>query len=85
MDQKKNYVYIHNTHINVWACEWASLVTQLVKNLPAMQETWVQSWVGQIPWRRERLPTPVLWPGEFHGLYSPRDCKESDMTEPLSH
>jgi len=22
---------------------WASLVTQLVKNLPAMRETWVQS------------------------------------------
>ena len=22
------------------------------------------------PWGRERLPTPVLWPGEFHGLYS---------------
>ena len=22
---------------------WVSLVTQLVKNLPAMQETWVQS------------------------------------------
>ena len=20
------------------------------------------------PWRRERLPTPVFWPGEFHGL-----------------
>ena len=28
-------------------------------------------WVGKIPWRRERLPTPVLWPREFHGLYSP--------------
>ena len=27
-------------------------------------------WVGKIPWRRERLPTPVFWPGEFHGLYS---------------
>ena len=26
------------------------------------------SWVGKIPWRRERLPTPVLWPGESHGL-----------------
>ena len=26
-------------------------------------------WVGKIHWRRERLPTPVLWPGEFHGLY----------------
>ena len=22
---------------------------------------------GKIPWRRERLPTPVFWPGEFHG------------------
>ena len=21
------------------------------------------------PWRRESLPTPVFWPGEFHGLY----------------
>ena len=27
-------------------------------------------WVGKIPWRRERLPAPVLWPGEFRGLYS---------------
>jgi len=24
-------------------------------------------WVEKIPWRRERLPTPVFWPGEFHG------------------
>ena len=32
-------------------------------------------------WRRERLPTPVFWPGEFHGLYSPWDHKESDTTE----
>ena len=24
-------------------CSWASLVAQLVKNLPAMQETWVRS------------------------------------------
>ena len=36
-------------------------------------------------WRRERLPTPVFWPGEFHGLYSPWGCKESDTTEQLSH
>ena len=36
--------------------DWASLIVQLVKNLPAMQETWV----GKIPWRRERLPTPVF-------------------------
>ena len=59
---------------------WASLVAQLVKNLPAMRETWV----GKIPWRREGLSTPAFWPGEFHGLYSPRVCKELDMTEWLS-
>ena len=40
--------------------------------------------VGKIPWRRERLPAPVFWPGEFHVLYSPWGCKESDMTERLS-
>ena len=27
-------------------------------------------WVGKIPWRRERLPTPIFWPREFHGLGS---------------
>ena len=48
---------------------WVSLVAQLVKNPPAVRETWVQSRVGTIPWRRERLPTPVFWPGEFHRLY----------------
>ena len=39
----------------------ASLVAQLVKNLPAMWETWV----GKIPWRRAWQPTPVFLPGEF--------------------
>ena len=48
---------------------WASLVAQLVKNLPAMWETWVRALGWEDPWRRERLPTPVFWPGEFHGLY----------------
>ena len=41
-------------------------------------------WVGRIPWRRESLPTPVFWPGEFHGMYSPWGCKESDTTKQLS-
>ena len=26
-------------------------------------------WVGKIPWRREQLPTPVFWPGEYHGVF----------------
>jgi len=38
----------------------ASLGAQLVKNLPAMQGTRFDSWVRKIPWRRERLPSPVL-------------------------
>ena len=58
--------------------ERASLVAQLVKNPPAMWETWVRSL------RRERLPTPVFWPGEFHGLYSLWSLKELDMTKQLS-
>ena len=60
---------------------WASLVAQLVKNLPAMQETWVRSLGWQDPLRRERLPTLVFWPGEFHGLYSQWGCNKPDMTE----
>ena len=64
-------------------CSWASLVAQLVKNLPAMWKTWILSLLRKIPWRRERLPTPVSWPGEFHGFYSPRGHKESDTTERL--
>ena len=35
-----------------------SLVVQLVKNPPAMQDTWVLSLGGKTPWRRERLSTP---------------------------
>ena len=38
-------------------------------------------WVGKIPWRGKLLPTPVFWPGEFHGLFSPWDHKKSDTTE----
>ena len=33
---------------------------------------------------RERPPTPLSWPGEFHGLYSPWGHKESDTTKRLS-
>ena len=25
-------------------------------------------WVGEVSWRRKRLPTPAFLPGEFHGL-----------------
>ena len=35
-----------------------------------MRETWVQSLGWEDPSEKERLPTPVFWPGEFHGLRS---------------
>ena len=39
---------------------WASLIAQLVKNLPTGQETPVQFLGQEDPWRRDRLPTPVF-------------------------
>ena len=45
-------------------------------------------WVGKIPWRRKWQPTPIFFPGEFHGQrslagYSLWGGKESDTTERL--
>ena len=59
----------------------------MVKNLPAMWETRVQSLGWEDPLEKVRLPTPV--PGEFHGQrslagYSPWGSKESDTTEQLT-
>ena len=55
----------------------ASLVAQLVKNPPAMQDTWVRSLGWEDPLEKGRLPAPVFWPGESHGLYSPQGRKEA--------
>ena len=60
---------------------WAFLVAQLVKNPPAMQETWVQSLGWEDPLVKGMLPTPVFWTGEFQGLYMSWGCEELDMTE----
>ena len=52
------------------------LVPQMVKNLPAMRETWVQSLGWEDPLRRAWQPTPVFlpeespWTEEPGGLYS---------------
>ena len=62
----------------------ASLVAQLVKNPPAMRDTWVQSLGWEDPLEKGNVPTPVFWPGEFHVLYSPWGHKESDTTEQIS-
>ena len=80
-----------------WNCDysssfiilWASLVAQTIKNLPAVQETGFDSWVGKIPWRRKWQPVPIFLPGKSHGQrilagYSPWGWKESNMTEWLT-
>ena len=53
----------------------ASLIAQLVKNPCAMQETLAQFQVRKIPWRRDRLPTPVFlgFPGGSAGKESTRN------------
>ena len=62
----------------------ASLVAQLVKTLPAVQETWVRSLGWEHPLEKGMAPTPVFWTGEFHELNSPWGNKELDTTERLS-
>ena len=39
-------------------------VAQMVQNLPAMQETQLDPWVGKTLWRKEWQPTPVFLPGK---------------------
>ena len=65
-------------------------MAQLVKNLSAMWETWVQSLGWEDPLEKGMQPTPVSLPGEFHGQrnlvgYSPWVNKESDMAERLTN
>ena len=60
---------------------WASLVAQLVKNLPAVQETWVQSLGQEDPLEKEMathssiLAWEILWteePGRIQSMGSQR-------------
>ena len=58
----------------------------VVKNLPANTRDTRDPWAGEVPWGRKWLPTPVFFPGKFHGHkslvgYSPWGHKELDMAE----
>ena len=55
---------------------WASLVAQLVKDLPAMQETWVQS-LGL----EDLLEKEMSTDSSILAWKSPWGRKESDTTE----
>ena len=61
----------------------------MVKDLPAVWETWVRSLGWDDPLGKEWQPTPVFLPGEFQGQrslegYSPWGHKELDRTEQLT-
>ena len=59
-------------------------IIDTVRICPQCRKPGFDPWVRKIPWRRERLPIPVFWPGEFHGLHSPWGHKESDTSKQLS-
>ena len=67
-----------------------SLVAQSVKNLPAVQETWVQSLGWEDPLKKGMathssiLAWRILWTEEPGGL-QPMESQESDTTERLNH
>ena len=65
-------------------------MSQWVKNLPAMQGTWVRSMSGEHPLEKGIVKHSSILPGESHGQrslvgYSPRGRKESDTTEVTEH
>ena len=47
--------------------EMAQPAAHMVKNLPTVRETVFNPWVWKLPWKRKWQPTPVFFPGEFHG------------------
>ena len=75
----ESYASSHNYIFHLVKVSWASLTAQLVKNLPAMQEIPVHSWVRKIHWRRNKLPTPVFlgFPGGSAGEESA--CNAGDL------
>ena len=69
---------------------WASLVAQIIKNLPQIKETQVWTLAWKILWQRKWLFTSAFLPGKSHGqrslmAYNPCGRKELDMTEQLTH
>ena len=65
--------------------EWGFPCGSAGKESACSVEAWVQSLGWEDPLEKGRIPTPVFWPREFHGQYSPGGCKEPDSTERLTH
>ena len=83
------FISTEHIHFFIHTFPYASLVAQMVKHLPAMQETWVQSPGWEYPLEKEMATyqSILAWripcteePGRLH----PRGHKEWDTTEQLS-
>ena len=61
-------------------CSWASLVAQLVKNPPAMWETWVQSLGWEDPLEKRMASHSSILAWGIHGIYSPWSCKQTRLS-----
>ena len=61
MDRGTWWTAVHGVAKKLDVTKHTSLVAQLVKNLPAMQETPIRFLGQEIHWRRERLPTPLFF------------------------
>ena len=68
--KKKKRRICHNTVQYSWASQ--------------CQRPGFDPWLRKIPWKKEWLPTPIFWPGEFQRLKIVHGSKELDTTEPLS-
>ena len=66
--------YVPDVVLDIWAIQihsyFSSLVAQMVKNLPAMQETQIPSLGQKIPWSRKWQPTPVFLPDGLQSMGS---------------
>ena len=61
---------------------WASLVAQLVKNPPAMQETWVRSLGWEDPLEKGTSPGEGNgYPLQYSGLENSMDCIVHEVTK----
>ena len=64
-----------NLSVNIWSL-WASLVAQLIKNLPIMQETWVRSLGCEDPLEKGKVTHSSILAWRI-----PESDTESDTTE----
>ena len=63
---------------------WASLSAQLVKNWPAVQETWVQSLGWEDPLKKGKATHSSVLAWRIPWTVQSMGCKELDTTERLS-